>query len=90
MFPQPSLVRLRAIGWQTIVFVQEKQLDAAKVQGLLAVQTDQFSECSKRGRSGWHADDGALAQGGSLADQPCHDVSGIMREFLDGIKAKGG
>ena len=58
---QPSLVGLRAVGRQSIVLVEQKQLDAAKVEGFLAVQSDQFAESRQGGRTGRQADDGSLA-----------------------------
>ena len=87
---QPSLVRLRAVGRQSIVLVEQKQLDAAKVEGFLAVQADQFAESRQGGRTGRQADDGSLAQSSPFADQSSHDVGGVMGQFLDGIETERG
>ena len=58
---QPSLVRLRAVGRQSVVLVEQKQLDTAKVERFLAVQADQFAESRQGGRTGRQADHGPLA-----------------------------
>ena len=58
---QPSLVRLRAVGRKSIVFVEQKQLDTAKVERFLAVQADQFAESRQGGRTGGQSNHGSLA-----------------------------
>ena len=46
---QPNAVRLRAVGRQTIVFIQRKKDDARQIEGFLAMKANQFAESSKRG-----------------------------------------